>query len=249
MTNWTDQAAPRFTRPAPGSPTPKGPALRVATFNLHFSNRLAQALEVVQANRQLAGADVLAVQEADERAVDRLADLLGAGYTYYPAVLHRRTGRNFGPALLSRWPILEDRKLILPHAGLHGMQRIAVSAALEVRGERVDAWAVHFGTMREILPHQQAAQARAVVKAIEHQGPAIVAGDLNRKGVGRVFEAAGWHWPTRDVGRTHLIWSFDHVFVRGFGPVRHAAGAIDAALAASDHRAVWAELPLGEHQG
>ena len=248
MTNWTDQATPRFARPAPASPGPR-PSLRVATFNLHFSNRLARALEVIQSDPQLARADVLAVQEADERAVEHLADLLGAGYVYYPAVLHRRTRRNFGPALLSRWPIVADRKLILPHAGMHGMQRIAVSAALEVRGERVDAWAVHFGTMREILPHQQAAQARAVVEAIEHPGPAIVAGDLNRKGVGRVFEAAGWHWPTRDVGRTHLIWSFDHVFVRGFGRMRHAAGAIDAALAASDHRAVWAELPLGEHQG
>ena len=248
MTNWTDQAAPRFVRPAPASPVPVGPSLRVATFNLHFSNRLARALEVIQGDPQLSGADVLAVQEADERAVEHLADLLGAGYVYYPAVLHRRTRRNFGPALLSRWPIVADQKLILPHVGVHGMQRIAVSAAIEVRGERVDVWVVHFGTMREILPHQQAAQARAVVEAIESEGPAIVAGDLNRKGVGRVFEAAGWHWPTRHVGRTHLIWSFDHVFVRGFGGTRHAAGAIDAALEASDHRAVWAELLLGEPQ-
>ena len=248
MTNWTDQAAPRFARPAPTSPVPGGPSLRVATFNLHFSTRLGRALEVIQGDPRLARADILAVQEADERAVQHLADLLGAGYVYYPAVLHRRTRRNFGPALLCRWPIVADRKLILPHAGVHGMQRIAVSASIEVRGERMDAWAVHFGTMREILPHQQAAQARAVMEAIEHEGPVIVAGDLNRKGVGRVFEAAGWHWPTRNVGRTHLIWSFDHVFVRGFGRTRHAAGAIDAALEASDHRAVWAELPLGEHQ-
>ncbi len=244
MTNWTDPLAPRFIRPVPGSSRAGETPLRVATFNLHFSNRLAHAAEVVRRVPELAGADLLALQEADERAVEHLADLLGAGYVYYPAVLHRRTGRNFGPALLSRWPILGDRKLILPYVGIHGMQRIAVSAAVEVRGHRVDAWAVHFGTMREILPHQQAAQARTVVEAIEHQGPAIVAGDLNRKGIGRVFEAAGWHWLTRRIGRTHLIWSFDHVFARGFDRRAGTAGSVDAALAASDHRAVWAELPL-----
>jgi len=248
MTNWTDQAAPRFARPAPEPRESGSPTFRVATFNLHFSNRLARALEVIRDAPELAAADLLALQEADERAVEHLADLLGAGYVYYPAVLHRRTGRNFGPALLSRWPVMADRKLILPYAGVHGMQRIAVSAALEVRGQRVDAWAVHFGTMREILPHQQAAQARAVVEASDHEGPAVVAGDLNRKGVGRVFEAAGWHWLTRNIGRTHLIWSFDHVFVRGFGRGGVTAGSVDAALTASDHRAVWAELPLAEHQ-
>jgi endonuclease/exonuclease/phosphatase family metal-dependent hydrolase len=249
MTNWTDPASPRFSRATPPVPPRSAAPLRVATYNLHFSDRLADAARVVRQVPQLGEADALILQEADERAVEHLADLLGAGFVYYPAVLHRRTGRNFGPAVLSRWPIVADRKLILPHLGLHGMQRIAVSVAIEVGGRRVDVWGVHFGTMREILPHQQAAQARVVVDAIDHDGAAIVAGDLNRKGVGRVFEAAGWHWLTRQVGRTHLIWSFDHVFVRGIRAAGASAGSVPAALLASDHRAVWAEMDLGEPTG
>lgn len=235
---------PRYARAVPDPAAGTGASLRVATFNLYFSDRLARALEVVQGAGTLAGADVLALQEADEEAVERLADLLGVGYVYYPAVRHPRTGRNFGPALLTRWPVSADRKLILPHQGLHGMQRIAVGATLQVRGQAIDAWAVHFGTMREILPAQQAAQARTVLTAAGSAGTSIIAGDLNRKGIGRVFEAAGWHWPTRDVGRTHHIWSFDHVFTRGFDMRPVQAGSVRAALSASDHRAVWANLTL-----
>ena len=85
--------------------------------------------------------------------------------------------------------------------------------------------------MREILPSHQAAQARAVLEdAARHPGPAVVAGDLNRRGVGRLFEAHGWRWLTRDVGRTHWVWSFDHVFVRGVDAGSARAGSIGAAL-------------------
>jgi endonuclease/exonuclease/phosphatase (EEP) superfamily protein YafD len=99
--------------------------------------------------------------------------------------------------------------------------------------------------MREVFPWQQAAQARQVLAdASARPGPAIIAGDLNRRGLGRIFEANGWHWATREVGRTHHVWSFDHVFLRGMaGPCR--AGAVPAGLSASDHQAVWASVGCG----
>lgn len=244
MSNWTDGNAPRFVRPPSGAGKRAGTVLRVATFNLQLSARLMRVLDVVRSTPALAAADLLALQEADEDAVERLADLLGAGYIYYPAARHPRTGRNFGPAIITHWPIRDDRKLILPHSGLHGMHRIAVGATLEVRGRTLEAWAVHFGTMREVLPWHQAAQARAVLAAVAPGGTAVVAGDLNRKGIGRLFEEVGWQWPTRNVGPTHHVWSFDHVLVRGFEAAPSRAGAVRAALRASDHRAVWVDLPL-----
>ena len=217
--------------------------LRLATFNLYFADRLDRALRVAAEEPFLAGADLLALQEADADAAHRMADRLGLSVAYHAAARHPRTGRDFGPALLSRWPIQEHRRLELPHSGLHGLPRIAVAATVLVRGQPVLAYSVHFGTMREILPGQQAAQARVVLEdAARRPGPAVVAGDLNRKGLGRLFVEQGWSWLTRDVGRTHLVWSFDHVFVRGLNHGRAASGSVRAALGASDHRAVWAEI-------
>ena len=217
--------------------------LRVATFNLWLGSRIERALAVATDEPRIAGADLLALQEADAEAAHGIAARLGLSAAYHAAFRHPRTGRDFGPALLSPWPILEHKKIALPHRGLHGQPRIAVTATVLIRGQPVTAYAVHFGTMREMLPSHQAAQAHVVLEdAARRPGPAVVAGDLNRKGVGRLFEAQGWRWLTRDVGPTHWFWSFDHVFVRGVdgGPSR--AGSIRAALGASDHRAVWAEV-------
>lgn len=232
----------RFVRP-PAGPVARRPGIRIATYNLHFAARLDRALSVIRAEPDLAEADVLALQEADEAAAHRIAEALGLGLVYYPACLHPRTGRNFGPALLTRWPVMEDCRLDLPHTGIHGMPRIAVAAVLELEPEPVSVYVVHFGTMREIFPRQQDEQARRVLAdAATRPGPAIIAGDLNRRGVGRIIEQAGWRWITRRVGRTHLFWSFDHVFVRGFDGAPARAGSVRAALQASDHRAVWAEI-------
>ena len=162
-------------------------------------------------------------------------------------MLHPLTGRNFGPAILSRWPILEDGKVPLPGRGwTRGSRRIAVRATLLVRGARLRFYNVHFSTMWEMLPSGQDAQAAAVVAdASTSSDPVFIAGDLNRMGAGRVFARAGYHWLTRNVGPTHHVWSFDHVFQRGLEPRTVQAASVDEALATSDHRAVWTTLDLG----
>lgn len=218
--------------------------MRVVTYNLHFARRIERALEVIRTEPELAAADLISIQEADERAVQTLADALGMHAAWYPAAVHRRTGRPFAPAVLSRWPITAQRQLDLSHPGIHGLRRVAVQARIERPGGReVECIAVHFGTMREILPGQQEAQAREVLSAVaDVPRPLVVAGDLNRKGLGRLFERAGFHWVTREVGRTHHVWSFDHVFARGVRSGTFRFGSVRRALAASDHRAVWADV-------
>jgi endonuclease/exonuclease/phosphatase family metal-dependent hydrolase len=218
--------------------------MKIVTYNLQHARRLDRALEIMRSEAELSSADVISIQEADERAVALLADALGFEPAWYPAAIHPRTGRHFAPAVLSRWPIESHQLLDLPHPGLHGLRRVAVRAQIrKPSGREFEFVSVHFGTMREILPRQQLAQARDVLKAVaEVRGPLIVAGDLNRRGLGRAFEESGFQWVTRDIGLTHHIWSFDHVFVRGVAAQAARAGSVRAALAASDHRAVWAEL-------
>ena len=222
--------------------------MRVVTFNLHFATRVDRALEVIRSEPDLAAPDLISLQEADASAVAQIADALGMESAWYPAAIHPRTGRHFAPAVLSRRPITTHRLVELPHDGLHGLRRVAVHTTIGTSpGADLHFVAVHFGTMREILPWQQAAQVRVLLDGLaDHTGPLVIAGDLNRKGLGRVFTESGFHWVTRDVGRTHHVWSFDHVFVRGVPAAGARFGSVRSALRASDHRAVWADL---DHRG
>lgn len=215
--------------------------LVVASYNVWLARHVEGVLAVLAAHERLGGADVLAVQEADEHIVERIASRFGWHAVYHPSDRHHATGRNFGPALFSRWPLVDDRVVPLPRTGWRPrIARTAVSATAQVPGGSLHVCNVHLSTMLETSPAGQDSQARAVADALASlSGPVVVLGDLNRRGAARVFARAGLEWHTRSIGRTHHVWSFDHVFSRGL-PGTWRAGAVREALAASDHRAVWA---------
>jgi endonuclease/exonuclease/phosphatase family metal-dependent hydrolase len=245
--NYAGVGGPRFARhdaALNGGGSAGSDQLCVATYNVELVKRPDAVLALLERDQHLGGADILALQEADEEIVDRAARLLGAHYVYYPSMLHPLTGRNFGPAILSRWPIVDDGKVPLPGRGwTRGSRRIAVRATVSVRGLRIRVYSVHLSTMWEMLPRGQDAQAQAVADdAATSPDPVLIAGDLNRMGAGRVFARAGYHWLTRGVGRTHHVWSFDHVFLRGLEPRSVRSASVGEALATSDHRAVWTAL-------
>lgn len=243
--NHGDPHEPNLIRPRPPA-TPgdrNGQVLRLATWNLELCRRLDGACRIIAGNPHLAGADILALQEADEEAVERIAGDDFA-YAYYPSAQHPTTRRNFGPAILSRWPILEHHKVLLPYEGrTRALLRVATCATIQVGAMAVRCYSIHLGTLWEMTPSHQDAQARAIAHDAEHgKGPVLIIGDLNRRGAGEVFVRHGYQWVTRDLGRTHLFWSFDHVFAKGLGPSRTRYEAVSEGLKASDHKAVWAEM-------
>jgi len=251
--NYTDPAGPRYSgapeqalAPASaiaGEPrvAPRPGRIRVASFNIAWSRHMDEAIGLIQADTGLAGADLLMLQEMDEASAARAAQALGMYYVYYPATLHPRTDRNFGNALLSRWPIEDDRKLILPHTSWQlGTQRIAVLGTVRIGNERVRVAAPHFGTIVEIFPWGQRDQARTLLASVEEHDFVIVAGDFNTGGLGEMFEERGFTWPTQEIGSTHHGWSFDHIFARGFIPV--GRGKVKDVGEVSDHKPVWADL-------
>jgi endonuclease/exonuclease/phosphatase family metal-dependent hydrolase len=257
--NYTDPAGPRYSG-APAEPpvsasaiaaeprvAPRPGRIRVASFNIAWARRMDEAIELIQADPGLAGADLLMLQEMDETSAARAAEALGMHYVYYPALLHPRTDRNFGNALLSRWPIEDDRKLILPHTSWQlGTQRVAVLGTVRIGGQQVLVVAPHLGTIVEIFPWGQRDQARVLLDAVEQYSHVIVAGDFNTSGLGEMFTERGFTWPTDAIGSTHHGWSFDHIFARGFIPV--GRGKVKDVDGISDHKPVWADLawaPLG----
>ncbi|CAN5886790.1 hypothetical protein BH24GEM1_BH24GEM1_31750 [soil metagenome] len=244
-TNLLNLTGPRFEgRYAPHPPPATSPdsSIRVVTFNIRFAHEIDRAIEVLQ-DDSLRGADILALQEMDETGAERIARVLGYDYAFYPAVIHPASGRYFGPAVLSRWPIERSWKVLLPHAGrTRGQRRTASAAILRVRDTRVLAYAVHLETPASISEAGQRDQALAVLSdAAEWRGPVVIAGDFNSEGIGLLFERQGYVWLTKWIGPTVSWFSWDHVFVRELAPAKpRSAGVVRDVRGASDHRPVWA---------
>ncbi len=247
--NYPDPTGPRFGSTAanaivaPGDPP--GARVVVGSYNVEFGRDIPAVLRVIRADSALARADILTLEETDEHAAEALGAALGWQWVFYPAAIHPATGGNYGSAILSRWPIVADRKLLLPHVGWRRhLRRATVCATVMVHGRPIRAYAIHFSTMWELTAAGQDDQARTVLADAEGSpDPVVVAGDFNRKGAAEVFATQGYAWPTRQVGATHHLWSFDHVVARGLGtPV--AAGRVRDPANPSDHAPVWAEFAL-----
>lgn len=216
--------------------------LRIVSFNSQFARDVDGAIALFASDSALRGADVILLQEMDAAGTEKLATALGRSYVYYPAIFHRRTRRDVGNAVLSRWPIVEDAKLVLPHPSRYARtHRIATSATLRVGASQVRVYSTHLGTIADIAPGPRQEQLRFIVADAAHHRFVVIGGDLNDASVGLIAQVAGYTWPTRYGPRTHRLGRWDHVLLKGLkSPESAASGTVVDSRGVSDHRAVWA---------
>jgi endonuclease/exonuclease/phosphatase family metal-dependent hydrolase len=243
--NYTDPDGPVYrTSFATHGPRATPDTLRVVTFNIEHARRIERAIEVLSQAPSLRDPDLLLLQEMDAGGTERIARALRLESAYIPASVHTRFGRDFGNAVLSRWPIADVRKLLLPHEsrGLR-QRRTATVATVQVGSRRVRVYSVHLETTFRLGQKARGAQARAVLADAERSpDPVVIAGDLNSRELGALFEARGYAWLTRDVEDTIGWFAFDHVFARGLAPAGTRSAAAEDERGASDHKPVWALL-------
>lgn len=253
-TNYTAEPGPRYASTVQASNRPAGDPhqLRVVSFNVAFAKEVDRAIDLLRSEPALRGADVILLQEMDGPGTRRIADALGLRFVYYPAIRSHRTGRDFGNAVLSSWPIADDDRIVLPHtAFLRGTQRIATAATLLVDGTRVRVYSAHLGTPLEIGAGARREQLARILEDAAPYPHVIVGGDMNSHGIGDVAVDHGFAWPTRDGPKTTFFGRWDHVFVRGLLPPHTgpAAGTVRDARDASDHVPVWTVARIGERSG
>jgi endonuclease/exonuclease/phosphatase family metal-dependent hydrolase len=177
-----------------------GTGLRVVTFNLlhggpasglfgddqHLDDRLA----IVARELRAVGPDVVGLQESSisrgRHVAARLAGDLGLHWAHASAT--RRVSRiglldalvvwamNFeeGPAILSRWPIVETEIIDLPRCARFYDPRVALRAAVETPRGRLQVFSTH-------LAHDgcQARRLGEVMRAHAGPLPALLLGDFN----------------------------------------------------------------------
>lgn len=240
-----DPAGPRFAggeAPYADRRTVGPDTLVVASFNLKWGQEVDSALVVLRSDPWLSSADILLLQEMDEAGTRRIAEDLGMAWVYYPAIFRPGTGRNFGNAVLSRWPIVEDAKLILPHRAIFAWtQRTATRAAVRVGRTVVQVYSVHLATPVNLALRDRRSQMRAVLHDASRWPHVIIGGDLNSAAIGSMARLRGYAWPTREGPRTVFFGRWDHIFFKGLEPVEGvSSGTVDAVRGASDHKPIWA---------
>src|SRR5258706_8725441 len=241
--------------PGPDAPPPPtttvhadGHLLRVVTYNVQWGKHIDRAINVLQTRAPLPDADIVVLQEMDAEGTRRIADALGMSWVYYPAAVHPKLGHDFGNAVLSRWPIVADEKLMLPHiGGLRHAQRIATAATVLVGTVKVRVYSAHLGTPSDIRPSKRRDQADMIIADAAAYPFVIVAGDMNNHGIRKEFFAGGYQVPTEHNGFTTAFFNWDHVFLKGFTTPARAqrfTGIVRDTLGTSDHDPVWAVAQL-----
>jgi endonuclease/exonuclease/phosphatase family metal-dependent hydrolase len=239
--NYSNVAGPRYSGGAVRHDAAAG-ALRFVTFNVKYGVEIDSAIAVLRHTPELQAADVVALQEVDAVGTERVAGALGMSYVYYPATFHPKFDRDFGNAILSRWPIVADQKVLLPHLGrFRKTARIAIAASVLVAGDTIRVYSTHLGTMAEIGPQAKRDQATAILADAALHSRVAILGDMNSYGIGRAFAAAGFAWVTEHNPKTFAIGRWDHMFLKGVTLADAAAtGVVSDNRGASDHRPVWA---------
>ncbi len=243
----TDLAAPTVAMPE---------SLLVVSYNIQFAEHVEQAIDDLR-TAGLDRPDILLLQEMTPEGVEAVAAALDLNHIYHPAAIHPHHSKLFGNAILSPWPISNDRILILPHPHpWSGQNRIAASCDLDIAGRPVRTVSLHLATA-VVAARQRFEQATAVVDSLVHgfDGPVVVGGDFNTSAPNDVINirkhyrrearllpvrlppacTVRWHiWRVLDVGC-----KLDHLFIRG---LRAGTSGIADEAAGSDHFPIWARL-------
>lgn len=243
--NYADPASPRYADSAKVVNKPSAhDTLRIVSFNIEYAKETRRAARILSTVSTLRNADVVLLQEMTAPATKFLADSLHMRYVYYPAIYNRLKRQDIGNAILSRWPIADDAKIILPSRSRYAKtQRIATAATIRFGHRDIRIYSTHFGTPADLGWKGRVAQLRGILDDAARYPVVVIGGDMNSRDIGRIAREAGYLWPTDTIPKSNAFGRLDHFFVRGLVvPEIHAVGTHHVPSSVSDHSPIWIRL-------
>ena len=224
--------------------------IKVVSYNIGFGKNVDRAIYELTEFDELRCADIILLQEMDEAGTQSIAQVLGYEFVYYPASVHGRHHKNFGNAILSKWPITESEKILLPYVNPRNKQRrIAVKAVVNIEQYKVLTYSVHIETVW-LGGRKRNAQMGVLVNSIDgNYRHVVVGGDFNTltpKSIRRLeerFEMIGMERASKGSGCTVryplLGFTLDHIFTKGMSVSKSGTCGESEA---SDHVPVCVEV-------
>jgi endonuclease/exonuclease/phosphatase family metal-dependent hydrolase len=249
--DYSDPEGPFYQGSYAGTPGRFDGRLRVVSWNLHYGEELEQIIKTLEASPELMGADILLLQELDKEGVEELARALHYNYVYFPAAFHRERRKEYGNAILSKWPLRDGKKIVLPNS-LPGWleDRNAARAITTVDGRDILLYSAHLDTawmepQGEFLGEEIS----------QHPGAGILGGDFNTwrsssiSRLERALNGAGLERLAQGTGYTFRLFglplALDHIFAAE--GLDYQAGVLRQ-TEASDHYPVWADIIIGDDE-
>ncbi|MGD9346052.1 MAG: endonuclease/exonuclease/phosphatase family protein [Candidatus Aminicenantes bacterium] len=255
--NYPDPERPEFSGNfATETPAFNG-SIRVVTFNIELGKNVDQAIEELGTASELMDADIIFLQEMAEDGVSLIAQSLHYNFVYYPSSLHYKHEKNYGNAILSKWPIKDYRKLVLPYEHPMNKQiRIAALATIVIEDFEILTYSVHT-EMFWLGSQKKLDQVDSILRSVaDHFDHVIIGGDFNTntenglRETEKMFEQAGFKRASKGVGPTSKVdilgmtdYELDHIFTKGFTLLEN--GKFENSRS-SDHYPVWVTLRLKE---
>jgi endonuclease/exonuclease/phosphatase family metal-dependent hydrolase len=250
VVNYDTVEGPLYFASSTTAPARSGDTLTIVTYNIEFASKIDEAIADLSMSDSIGDADLILLQEMDYKGVARIARTLSYNFVYYPAVKRPENDRDFGNAILSKWPLREPEKVILPNLKpVRKMQRIATFTIVSIGDREVLVSSAHlemFVMGRDRRVEQVDSLSRSIPENADY---VIVGGDFNsfRTSTLTVFDSlmtmAGLHRATGDDGWTAAFAMFgifkfklDHIYLKG---LRAVDNGIVYGTRGSDHRPVW----------
>lgn len=251
--NYSDTEGPVYYESTDSVPSRSGDTLTIVSYNIEFASRIDEAIADLTMSDSIVGADLILLQEMDYMGVARIARELEYNFVYYPAAKRPENNRDFGNAVLSKWPLKEPEKVILPNLKpVRDMQRIATFIVATVGEREVLVSSVHI-EMFLMGRDRRIEQVDSLSRSVPRDAAYVIAGgDFNsfRSSTLDVFDSlmaeSGLHRGTSEKGWTAAFAMFgifkfklDHIYLKGMRVIDHG---IVYGTRGSDHRPVWARV-------
>jgi endonuclease/exonuclease/phosphatase family metal-dependent hydrolase len=232
--------------------------LKIVSYNMRWrgGKELEQIVRLLRDDQEIGGAAVICLQEVDRNkkrtgnvnTARQMAEALGMYYAWAaPPAVGKDGEEETGVAILSRYPLEQVKRLVLPVAGPNGRRRVALGATVKIGAQKLRLYSLHAEI--RIESKQRLEQLRAVIEDAKDYPLAAVAGDFNtysrasQKDAANLFLDANFTSPfphDEATWRTFIVeLKLDWLWLRGLAADKHG---IDRAVGFSDHWPLWLEI-------
>jgi len=160
--------------------------IRVMTWNIHHGEGMDKSIDIDRIAQLILDekADIVAIQEVDRGVarskkidiITKLADITGMTYAFGKTIDYQ--GGDYGNAILTRFPIFEERNVALRNIG-NSEQRGILLLVLGIIGEEVVIADTHFDNQgNDSVRFAHTAELRSLLKGYSPR-PLILCGDFN----------------------------------------------------------------------